>query len=276
MSAAMAESRTKPFARLGGREVEVIDKGSGPIALVLHGLHDYAADTPFIEGLAAKARVIAPTHPGFGSTPLGAAMATMYDLVHHYRAVIEDIGAPVSVVGLGFGGWIAAELAAARVPMERLVLVDALGVKFGDRETRDFAHFFNTLPKEMLERGWSDPARRPKGAIGAGWPLVLDEVPDEELFRIKSSNEALSLYGWSPHMYNPRLIHWLSRIAVPTHVIWGEDDGIAPVSYGERYAAAIPGAGFTTIPSAGHHPELEQPEAFVRLVSRLIGKGGED
>lgn len=261
----------KPLARLGGRDVEIVDKGEGPLVLVLHGLHDYAPDTPFLDRLAARARVIAPTHPGFGGTPRGPEMATMYDLVHHYRALIEDMGAPACVIGFSFGGWIAAELAAAKVPMKSLVLVGALGVKFGDRETRDFAHFFNTHPSQMLEHGWSDPSRRPVGAVGTGWPLTLDEFPDEELFRIRNSNEALSLYGWSPHMYNPRLVHWLPRISVPTHLVWGQDDRIAPVGYGRRYAEAIPGAGFSVIPDAGHHPELEQPDAFVSVVSEFIG-----
>jgi pimeloyl-ACP methyl ester carboxylesterase len=71
-------------------------------------------------------------------------------------------------------------------------------------------------------------------------------------------------------MYNPQLKHWLRRIAVPTLVVWGAFDGIVTPDYGRRYAALIPGARFEIIDAAGHHPELEQPAAFVSLVAEFL------
>ena len=71
-------------------------------------------------------------------------------------------------------------------------------------------------------------------------------------------------------MYNPRLKAWLRRINVPTLVLWGESDAIATPAYGRAYAALIPGACFETIAAAGHHPELEQPAAFVDRVVRFM------
>ena len=41
-------------------------------------------------------------------------------------------------------------------------------------------------------------------------------------------------------------------------------------SYGRAYADLIPGARLELIPEAGHHPELEQPEAFVERVTRFL------
>ena len=84
--------------------------------------------------------------------------------------------------------------------------------------------------------------------------------------------EALSLYGWHPYMYNPRLKHWLRRITVPTLVIWGASDGIVKPAYGRAYSALIPGARFELIDEAGHHPEIEQPEAFVERVTSFLGR----
>jgi pimeloyl-ACP methyl ester carboxylesterase len=71
-------------------------------------------------------------------------------------------------------------------------------------------------------------------------------------------------------MYNPQLKHWLHRISVPTLMLWGESDRVTPVDYGRRYASLIPHAAFETIPQAGHHPELEQPEAFVERLQRFL------
>ncbi|OYV67502.1 MAG: alpha/beta hydrolase, partial [Deltaproteobacteria bacterium 21-66-5] len=75
-----------------------------------------------------------------------------------------------------------------------------------------------------------------------------------------------------PHMYNPRLLAWLHRIQPPTLVLWGEQDKVVTPDYGRAWAAAIPGARFETISDAGHHPELEQPAAFVDRIAAFLGR----
>ena len=87
-------------------------------------------------------------------------------------------------------------------------------------------------------------------------------MTDAELTARARNWDALSLYGWHPYMYNPRLAFWLRRIAVPTLVLWGASDGIVTPAYGRAYAGLIPGARFAAIEQAGHHPEIEQPEVF--------------
>ena len=54
----------------------------------------------------------------------------------------------------------------------------------------------------------------------------------------------MARYGWSPYMHDPKLKGRLHRIRVPTLVLWGAADRIAPPDYGRAYAAAIPGARF--------------------------------
>ena len=49
---------------------------------------------------------------------------------------------------------------------------------------------------------------------------------------------------------------------MPTLVLWGESDGVVRPDYGRAYAELIPGARFELIEHAGHHPEIEQPEAL--------------
>jgi pimeloyl-ACP methyl ester carboxylesterase len=71
-------------------------------------------------------------------------------------------------------------------------------------------------------------------------------------------------------MYNSQLKRWLRRIVRPTLVLWGASDGIVQPSYGRAYSALIPGAHFELIAEAGHHPEIEQPEAFVDRVAAFL------
>src|SRR5437879_3923949 len=75
----------------------------------------------------------------------------------------------------------------------------------------------------------------------------FDAMSDEALTRHARDRDALSLYGWEPYMYNPRLKRWLGRIALPTLVLWGASDGVVAPDYGRGYAALIPGARFALI-----------------------------
>ena len=246
-----------------GIDLEVLRRGAGRPLLWLHGFHALDPEAPVVERLAAHAEVIAPSHPGFGRSPRPDDVDAVYDLVHLYLEVLDGLGRDdVTLVGHSFGGWLAAEIAATSPRrLHRLVLVDALGIKVSDRETPDILDVFNTHPREVRRRAWHDPDR---------FAPDFDAMTDDALVIYHREWESLSLYGWRPYMYNPRLRRWLHRIAVPTLVVWGEADGIVTPAYGRAYAAEIPGARFETIAGAGHSPHVEQPEAFAdRLVAFL-------
>lgn len=242
-----------------GIELEVVRRGAGHPILLLHGPQTVHPRAPFLDLLGRHAEVIAPSHPGFGHSPRPDDFDTVYDLVHLYLDVIEDQPhETVTLMGLSFGGWLAAEIAAAcRHRLDRLILVDAVGIKIGDRETRDIADVFNTSPAEVARRSWHDPAR--------GTP-DFDAMSDDELVVYARNRDALSLYAWHPYMYNPQLRRWLGRITIPTLVLWGASDRIVTPDYGRAYGALIPGSRLELIDEAGHHPEIEQPEAFVARV----------
>ena len=176
------------------------------------------------------------------------------------------------MIGFGFGGWIAAELAVAGArKIDRLVLADPVGIKIGDRETRDIVHFFNTDPAELNRRAWHDPANRPDGIYALGWqPTISDAMTDAEMISLARNWDSLCLYAWKPHMFNPQLAFWLRRIAAPTLVLWGASDRIVTPEYGRAYAERIPRARFKLIEAAGHHPELEQPQAFCDAVLAFL------
>jgi pimeloyl-ACP methyl ester carboxylesterase len=254
-------------------DLETLRVGSGKPILLIHGINPVHKDSPFLAKLADHGEVIAPSHPGFGASPLPDDYDTMYDLVNTWLSVLESIPADdVTVVGLSFGGWIAAELAVTNPrALGRLVLVDPVGIKIGGREERDIVHFFNTDPRELNEKSWHDPANRPDGIYGLGWQATIsDAMTDAEMITLARNWDSLCLFAWRPHMFNPRLKDWLHRIQVPSKVIWGESDRIVTPDYGRAYANLIPGASFVSIPSAGHHPELEQPDRFVQEVATFM------
>ena len=265
------------WLRAGPLELEVLRRGSreagGRLILLLHGINPVSPEAPFLDLLAEHGEIVAPSHPGFGKSPLPDDFDTMYDLVHLYREVLDAFPEKAVVIGFSFGGWIAAEIAVGGHPkLDRLVLVDPVGIKLGGRDERDIAHFFNTNPAELARGAWHDPARRPAGTYGLGWQAAIDDgMSDDDMVALARNWDALCLYAWRPHMYNPQLRRWLRRIAVPTLVLWGGSDRIVTPAYGRAYAALIPGACFEVIDAAGHHPESEQPRAFVDQIARFLG-----
>jgi pimeloyl-ACP methyl ester carboxylesterase len=248
---------------VAGMELEVVRRGSGRPMLLLHGFQNVDPRAPFLDLLGGHAEVIAPSYPGFGHSPRPADFETVYDLVHLGLEVLAALPhEKVTLVGFSFGGWLAAEMAVkCRHRLDRLVLVDALGIKISDRETPDICDVFNTSPQEVQRRSWHDPAR---------WAPDFDAMSDGELVVRARNWESLCLYGWHPYMHNPQLKRWLSRIRVPTLVLWGDSDGIVRPSYGRAYAGLIPGARFELIERAGHHPEIEQPAAFVERLAKFL------
>ena len=260
--------------KAGPHDLEVLRRGSGRPILLVHGVNPVSPKAPFVDRLAEHGAIIAPSHPGFGNSPRPEDFDTLYDIVHLYREILDGLPAPAVMIGFSFGGWIAAEVAAGGHPkLDRLVLVDPVGIKLGGREERDVVHFFNTNPTELDRRSWHDPVARPAGIYGLGWQATIDEtLSDKEMVLLARNWDALALYAWRPHMYNPQLKHWLRRITVPTLVLWGESDRIVTPDYGRAYSALIPGARFAAIAEAGHHPELEQPRAFVDHVARFLGQ----
>jgi pimeloyl-ACP methyl ester carboxylesterase len=244
-------------------EPDILRRGTGRPLLVLHGEAPLDPGAPMVDLLAAHAEVIAPTHPGFGHAARPDEIETVYDLVHHYLDLVERLPHErVTLMGLSFGGWLAAEIAAACPHhLDRLILVDAVGIKISDRETPDILDQFNTHPAEVQRRRWHEPAK---------WAPDFDAMSDEALVAHARNREALCRYAWHPYMHNPRLAGWLRRIAVPTLVLWGGSDGIVAPAYGRAYAARIPGARFEVIEGAGHHPEIEQPGALVERVRAFL------
>ena len=259
------ESGAAERLSVGGLELEVIRRGEGRPVLLLHGMQHVDPRARFLGLLARRAEVIAPSHPGFGHSARPAGFDTVYDLVHLYLDVLDALPYErVTLVGLSFGGWLAAEVAVRCCHrIDRLILVDAFGIKVSDRETPDILDVFNTSPQEVQRQRWHDAAR---------WAPDFNAMSDDDIVVYARNWEALCLYGWHPYMYNPQLKRWLRRIARPTLVLWGASDGIVRPSYGQAYSALIPGARFELIAEAGHHPEIEQPEAFVERVTAFLNE----
>src|SRR4051812_20311957 len=122
---------TSETVPLSSGPVHVMRSGSGTPMLVLH--HDIGSleRLPFYDALAQQHTVFVPSHPGYDKSERPAWMRSVRDIAIVYQAVIADRGlTDVSLVGLGFGGWIAAEMATMTPrAFRKIALVGAMGIK---------------------------------------------------------------------------------------------------------------------------------------------------
>ena len=95
-----------------GGSIAVQSAGSGRDLVVLHDDIGSPGWLPFYDALAAGCRVTVPTLPGWGSSTRPEWARDARDIAILTRQLLTRLNlGPVSVVGLGFGGWLAAEIA---------------------------------------------------------------------------------------------------------------------------------------------------------------------
>ena len=243
--------------------IEMIDRGAGRPIFFLHAENGIEASSAVIDELAKGARVIAPTHPGYGRSELPKGMRSIDDLSYFYLDLLDQLDLrDLTVVGVSLGAWVAAEIAVKTTArLSRLVMANAVGVKVADRETRDMVDVYSLTDKEVLEILYCDPeaGRRDYKAL-----------PEAEALSAARNREATARFAWNPYFHNPKLKSRLHRIRIPTLFLWGTHDRMLSEAYGRAYCAMIPGARFELIERAGHFPHQEQPKAFAEKVMAFV------
>jgi pimeloyl-ACP methyl ester carboxylesterase len=252
------------MAKVADIDLELYESGKGSPMLFLHGGDGFDQRRPFVAALAAKRRLIAPSHPGFGKSSLPEWLDSVDDIAHIYLELLDTLGlGKVDIVGCSIGGWIAAEMA-TKVPerVGRLVMVGPVGVKTGSQDKLDIPDIFALPQADVQKLMFHDPAKMapdPK------------KMTDDELAQMFRNRETLALLVWEPWMHNTKLKHRLHRVKSPALFIRGASDGLVSDAYLKVYAGLLPNARTLTIPAAGHAPHLEQPEAFASAVLEFLG-----
>lgn len=235
----------------GGVKTEIWDSGTGEVRfLFLHperGLHGSA---PFLHRLAQSGRVIAPHHPGF-RFDAPAHFRSMDDLSYFYLDLMDALDLrDVTVIGASLGGWLAMEVASMDSSrIASMCLIAPAGLKVAGRTSHDMRDIFSLEPSAVDAVSFHDPDRVP-----------ASPSPDdaEQLELAIRAREASARYAWLPYMHNPKLGTRLHRIRVPSLILWGREDRIAPPNVGEVLANRLPAGMFRMIDDCGHYPHIER------------------
>lgn len=245
---------------IGGGNLAYHAAGSGPVVLLLHGLFAQKEQwDAFLCRLAADGRRgIAPDLPGYGASQ-GFALAdyrleAQADLLHRLAVALRI--ETLDLAGNSMGGTIAA-IYAVRHPdgVRSLALIGpplgatdwAAGV---ETAIIDGINPFIPLDAEQfaleLKLLFAHPPTVPQATAAAA---VADYVARNRHYR----------QVWDiVNLYDRALVE-IRVPAVPTLVIWGEEDGIFAIADAPRVQEHLPGSRLVVLPDTGHLPMLENP-----------------
>ena len=231
--------------------------GSGQPLLFLHGAGGAGTALGFMEGYVASHHVIVPDHPGFGASDTPNWLETIHDMAFFYLDFMDALDLrDVHIIGQSLGGWITLEIAVRSTRrIKQLTLLGAAGINLPDVPMGDlFAWDKETRYRTIIH----DDTISEK-------LLAMPTTPEQDAVAAKNE-ETTKLLCWDPRFHDPHLHKWLHRISVPTQIIWGADDPVFPLPYGETLAELIPSAELSVIDACGHLPQIEKPDALVELI----------
>jgi 3-oxoadipate enol-lactonase len=248
--------------------INVLDKGSGPTVLCLHGIgSSSAAFEPQVAALSSELRLLAWDAPGYAASddldpPLG-----LDGYADAAAAVLRDRGAgPAHVVGVSWGGVIALRLALRHPDLVRsLVLADS---SRGSGQSPERATAMRERVRQLDEHG-IDAFSRARGPR-----LVTEQAPTELVERVVATmRDAVRLPGYghaAESMAATDLTDELAAVDVPTLVLCGDGDTVTGIAESQALAGGIPDAVFVTLRGAGHLANQESPEAFNAWLSAFV------
>lgn len=239
-----------------------MEGGTGPDLLLLH--HDIGSTGwgELHERLAEHFHVVAPNMPGYlGSKRLDWARHPR-DLAGVVLAFVRNMNlSKPHLVGLGFGGWIAAEMATFSADsFSSLSLVAAAGMRPDNSYVLD--QVMMDYPNYIIA-GFS-------GSEQAEPYFPLERKRDFKE-RFDENREVIARITWKPYMYSYELPELLPEMHLPTLIAWGTADKVVPVECAQKYAELIPNNTIRYIESGCHFLDLEHPAEIASYIVEHTG-----
>lgn len=267
---------------LHGRSVTYAEAGEGPVLVLVHGLAgSFENWREVIEPLARTHTVIAPDLPGHGASAAGSGDYSVGALAAGLRDLLVALGKErATLVGHSLGGGVAMQFSYQFPEMvERLVLVSSggLGPEVSSilrAAALPGADPFIALTADLggrvappIARGLTALGLRPSADVAEvlrGYGTLVDP---ERRASFLATVKAVIGTGGQRVAATDRL--YLAE-AVPTLIVWGEDDRIIPAKHGEDAHRHVPGSRLEIFEGVGHLPQVEAPLRFVRTLEDFI------
>jgi pimeloyl-ACP methyl ester carboxylesterase len=272
---------TRQTVTLHGHSISYVQKGAGPVLLLIHGIAGSLETWQSVnEPLARNATVLAVDLPGHGASSPGGGDYSLGSLAAGLRDLLLALGHDrATVVGHSLGGGIAMQFSYQFPEMtERLVLVSSggLGVEVNAAlraAALPGANLFVSVTAEATRRA-SGLAGRLIGAAGVSAHPGLHELVRSYASLADADRRAAflatvrSVVGLNGQTVGAGDRLYLAE-DLPVLLVWGADDPIIPVEHGQAAHELLPGSSLVVFDGVRHFPHVEAPERFVAALEEF-------
>ncbi|MFM8555016.1 MAG: alpha/beta fold hydrolase [Betaproteobacteria bacterium] len=254
-------SFVESFVQIDGCKTRLLRGGQGAPLLYLHGANGVTGIQPFMLTLAERFDVWIPEHPGFGQSDEPDWLENIHDLAYYYLNFMRHHQlSGAHVLGSSIGGWLALEIAVRDTSrIKTLSLIGPSGIRTPGVVPGDV---FLWSPEQLIRNTFHDQTL-------ADRMLASPPSPEQQEVLLKNRFTFARL-AWEPRLHDPKLHKWISRIDVPTQIIWGEQDKILPVGAAQAFREAMPQASIAVVPDCGHLPQSERPDQFCDVLFKFL------
>jgi pimeloyl-ACP methyl ester carboxylesterase len=244
-------------------------QGTGPPLVLLHGFVGHSREwRRQIDDLSDEFTVVAWDAPGAGRSADPPDRFRLADYADCLAAFIHTLGLErPHVVGLSFGGALALELYRRHPTIpQSLVLASA------------YAGWAGSLPDEITERRLQQTLQaadapsesRAQSLIASMFSASPPPDAVEEFRGIMLEIHPAGLRAMARSVAEADLRDVLSRISVPTLLLYGDQDVRAPLTVAQELHTGIPGSRLVIMPGVGHMSGVEVPQQFNREVRHFL------
>lgn len=255
-----------------GNTLSVQATGEGQTLFLLHGFPlDHRMWNHQLSELSDRLHVVAVQMRGFGSSTLDEPNFTIAELAQDVDFLRQHLagGQPIWLAGLSMGGYVALEYwRQFSNQLRGLLLCNTKPT--ADNEAGK-AGRLAMGQKALAEGTWA--AVEPMFGKLLSEQTVASKPEVVELVKLMMQNVAPATVAAAQNAMSQRrdFTDFLPTIQVPTLVVAGQSDAIAPATDGEVWASKIPNSTFEVLAGTAHLSPLESPNAFNELVLKFIG-----
>jgi 3-oxoadipate enol-lactonase len=257
-------------AFINGASMAYEEAGDGMPVILLHGFpFDHRMWSNQFEALRSSYRVITPDFRGMGGSDIPMDNISLDQYANDILALMDQLQLQQAVlVGFSMGGYVAFSM--LRMAPERFFAVILANTR-PEADTQEGRKNRMAMATSLFEKG-STAARE------AMIPKLLSEedqqsMPDlvSELGSVINSMPLEGLvHACLAMAFRKDSVSLLPSISVPTLVIAGEKDAIAPPDVMRQMADRIPNSQMISIAGAAHLTPMEKPEAFNSAMMKFL------